>query len=110
MRRQPNLQPWSGASPPTAEAILQRFREEGLSPTSWANGPYAHYSLHSHPYHKVLYAVRGSITFVTYPDRAAYRLQAGDRLDLPAGTEHSADVGPEGVECIEAPRYQAAGA
>lgn len=105
MRERPALRRWDGASPPTREAILQRFREEGLEPHTWANGPYDHYAAHSHPYHKVLYALRGSITFVTYPDRTAYELHAGDRLDLPPGTEHSADVGPDGVECVEAPRY-----
>lgn len=105
MRGRPALQPWDGPEPPTKEAILRRFRDEGLEPRAWANGPYDHYTAHSHPYHKVLYAVRGSITFTTYPDRAAYTLRPGDRLDLPPGTEHSADVGPEGVECVEAPPY-----
>jgi quercetin dioxygenase-like cupin family protein len=105
MRREPALARWTDAAPPTEEAVLQRFREEGLMPQAWSNGPYAHYSPHRHAYHKVLYAVRGSITFVTHPDRQRYELRAGDRLDLPPGTEHSADVGPEGVACIEAPRY-----
>jgi hypothetical protein len=29
-------------------------------------------------------------------------LNAGDRLDLPAGIVHDADVGPQGVVCLEA--------
>jgi hypothetical protein len=29
-------------------------------------------------------------------------LVPGDRLDLPAGVGHSATVGPDGVECLEA--------
>ncbi len=31
-------------------------------------------------------------------------LAAGDRLDLPAGTVHEAEVGPDGVTCLEAHR------
>ena len=31
-------------------------------------------------------------------------LHAGDRLDLPPGTEHSATVGPSGCQCMEASR------
>ena len=29
-------------------------------------------------------------------------LEAGDRLDLPAGTRHGATVGPRGCACVEA--------
>jgi hypothetical protein len=31
-------------------------------------------------------------------------LGPGDRLDIDAGTDHSASVGPEGVTCVEASR------
>jgi len=31
-------------------------------------------------------------------------LGPGDRLDLEPGTDHSATVGPHGVECLEAAR------
>ena len=32
---------------------------------------------------------------------ASHELRAGDRLDLPAGTIHAADVGPAWVRCLE---------
>jgi hypothetical protein len=32
-------------------------------------------------------------------------LAPGDRMELPAGTEHSATVGDAGVVCWEAARY-----
>ena len=32
----------------------------------------------------------------------AHDLAPGDRLEIAAGTDHSATVGPEGVECMEA--------
>jgi hypothetical protein len=44
--------------------------------------------------------VKGSITFRAGP--SSYRMGAGDRLEIDAGTEHAATVGPDGVECAEA--------
>ncbi|HSG78606.1 MAG TPA: cupin domain-containing protein [Acidimicrobiia bacterium] len=78
------------------------FADEGLQPTEWSNGPGHRYGEHTHPYHKVLVCVRGSITFHT-PD-GDLPLAAGDRLDLPAGTRHAATVGETGVTCREAAR------
>jgi quercetin dioxygenase-like cupin family protein len=53
-------------------------------------------------YHKVLFCLAGSITFRV--DGRDIALAPGDRLDLEAGTEHSATVGPEGCSCEEASR------
>ncbi len=76
------------------------FAEEGLSPHVWSNQAGFYYPEHSHPYHKVLFCIAGSITFHTR--EGDVQLRPGDRLDLPAGTAHSATVGPEGVTCMEA--------
>ena len=84
------------------EEIEARFAEEGLSPRSWGNPPGDVYGRHSHPYHKVLYCVSGSIVFHT--DDGDIQLHAGDRLDVEPGTGHAATVGPDGVECMEASR------
>jgi mannose-6-phosphate isomerase-like protein (cupin superfamily) len=79
------------------------FRAEGCSaPRAWGNAPGDRYGAHSHGYHKVLFCLNGSITFHLVDGDV--ELSAGDRLDLPPGTEHSATVGNEGVECIEASR------
>jgi cupin superfamily acireductone dioxygenase involved in methionine salvage len=48
----------------------------------------------------VLFCLSGSIVFHTRAGDVA--LEAGDRLDLPPGTEHAATVGPSGVTCVEA--------
>lgn len=97
--------PWPGgpqAAAPSEAAIREAYRAEGLSPYAWGNGPGDRYGVHTHATHKVLYCVRGSITF-TLGDRAV-ELLPGDRLDLPAGTPHGAVVGPAGVLCLEAHR------
>jgi quercetin dioxygenase-like cupin family protein len=82
--------------------VESAFRSEGLTPTSWGNGPGDEYGWHSHGHHKVLFCVSGSIVFHTRD--GAVELQAGDRLDLPPGTEHAATVGPSGCQCMEAYR------
>ncbi len=91
----------------TRAAIEARLREEGLSAMSWSNGPADVYSEHRHSYDKVLAAVAGSITFHLPELGTDVELRAGDRLDLPAGTLHSASVGANGVTCLEA--HMAAG-
>lgn len=76
------------------------FADEGLSPSGWSNGPGDRYAEHSHSYHKVLYCINGSITFVVDSDEIEVR--RGDRLDIPPQTPHAAIVGPDGVACMEA--------
>ena len=92
---------WEGA-PPDRQALEARFRDEGLSPHGWGNAPGDRYGRHAHGYEKVLYCVSGSITFHT--DDGDFELGPGDRLDVEPGTDHSATVGPGGVECMEASR------
>lgn len=84
-------------------AVVAAFAREGLTPHLWSNGPGDLYAPHAHEYHKVLYCLRGSIVF-RLADGTEVALRRGDRLDLEPGTRHSAVVGPDGVECIEAPR------
>jgi mannose-6-phosphate isomerase-like protein (cupin superfamily) len=87
----------SGASP---DAIESALRAEGLEPRAWGDGADVSYDPHVHGYHKVLYCVSGSIVFHTSGGDVA--LAPGDRLELPAGVEHSATVGHDGVQCVEA--------
>jgi len=60
------------------------------------------YAAHSHSYNKVIYVVQGSITFGLPELGKRLTLKAGDRLDLPSGTVHDAQVGAQGVVCLEA--------
>jgi quercetin dioxygenase-like cupin family protein len=98
------VQPWPEGGPPV-EAMIQRImNDEGLNPYRWSNAPGDVYHAHSHPYHKVIYVVQGSITF-GLPDLGEQAiLHPGDRLDLPAGVTHDAVVGPKGVVCLEGHR------
>lgn len=82
--------------------LRSRLAGEGLSAQAWSNGPHDAYGQHRHEYDKVLVAAAGSITFHLPELAREVKLIAGDRLDLPAQTLHGADVGPDGVTCLEA--------
>jgi quercetin dioxygenase-like cupin family protein len=82
------------------DSVEQKLRAEADHCYQWSNGPGAVYTVHDHPYRKILYVAQGSITF-TPPGTPAIVMKPGDRLDLPVGTPHGAVVGSEGVTCWE---------
>jgi quercetin dioxygenase-like cupin family protein len=88
----------------TFEELMARLKTEASGCYSWSNGPGDRYAAHSHNFEKVLYCVDGSITFVLESEGRHIALEAGDRMMLPAGTVHSAIVGPAGCTCIEGHR------
>ena len=89
--------------------VQQALEREGCAVSRWSNGAGAVYGVHDHPYHKVLVVTGGSITFTVGRQRQQVAMRSGDRLELPAGTPHSAVVGPEGVVCIEGQRASSPG-
>jgi quercetin dioxygenase-like cupin family protein len=82
--------------------LASRLRREGLDAQAWSNGPGDTYAPHSHGYDKVLVATSGSIVFHLIDTGRDVGLNAGERLELPAGTVHGATVGSGGVRCLEA--------
>lgn len=101
MKKPPRVTPWVDPENPTESTLRQLMADEGLDPYVWSNRPFDIYSAHSHGYDKVIYVVRGSITFGLPELNQSLTLKAGDRLDLPAGIVHNANVGSEGVVCLE---------
>ena len=75
---------WDGP-PPDRAAIEGRFRDEGLSPHGWGNGPGDRYGRHAHDYDKVLYCVSGGITFQTDAGDFDLRRQIAE-LELVTGS------------------------
>ena len=85
----------------TVEDAIAALGRDGCSaPRGWSNGPRDRYGWHEHDHHKVLFCLEGSIVFHTADGDVA--LQAGERLDLAAGTKHAATVGSKGCRCVEA--------
>ena len=77
------------------------FAREGCSePRPWGSAPGDRFGRHEHRRAKVLFCLEGSIVFHT--DGGDVALDAGDRLDLPAGTPHAATVCSVGCACVEA--------
>jgi quercetin dioxygenase-like cupin family protein len=85
-------------------ALRERLEAEATDAHAWSNGPGFRYPSHTHPFTKVLYCTEGSIDFFVESDRKTIHLEPGDRMELPAGTPHSAVVGPKGVACVEGKR------
>ncbi|MEJ2656691.1 MAG: hypothetical protein P8012_05785 [Desulfobacterales bacterium] len=95
---------WSDDQAPDEAVIRKILDAEDLQPYRWSNSPGDIYGAHSHTFHKVIYVVKGSITFGLPDTGDRILLHTGDRLDLPAGISHNAVVGNEGVVCLEAHR------
>ena len=93
---------WPEKQAPDEARLRSILADEDLHPYMWSNGPGDIYGAHSHAYHKVIYVVRGSITFGLPESGDEVILNAGDRLELPAGVTHNAVVGNQGVACLEA--------
>lgn len=85
---------WEGPSPPTFEQLGDRMRKEGLEVFVWSDPPGAVQEKHSHPYDEVRWVVRGKM--VVGWEGGELFLEAGDRLDLPAGTDHWGRVAGDG--------------
>ena len=93
---------WKAGKATRADAVAAFEAERCSAPRFWGNGPDERYGSHDHDYHKVLFCLGGSI--VSRTGDGDIELTAGDRLDIEPGTPHSATVGPEGCECVEASR------
>jgi quercetin dioxygenase-like cupin family protein len=92
---------WDRPAQATPAELQARLLEEGLFPYEWSNSPGDSYTPHIHDYDKVIVVVRGSITWVLPETNQAIETRVGDRIELPRGTWHAAEVGPEGVACLE---------
>lgn len=86
------------------EAARERLRDAGVDSWAWSNGPGDAYGAHEHATTKLLICAAGSITFHVGPDATPVELRAGEGFVLPAGTRHSAVVGPDGCTCLEGHR------
>ena len=81
------------------KAFEQQLRLEGFLHTYvWQDGPNAHYPDHTHPTETAHIILDGEMTLVMGGESATYR--AGERVDVPAGAVHSAQMGPSGCRYL----------
>jgi len=97
-----SVQRWPAEAPPDEALLRALLAGEGLDVFPWSNAPGELHAPHVHGYGNVLCVVQGSISFGLTDGQVV--LEAGDRLELPAGIEHAAVVGPDGVHCLEGHR------
>lgn len=103
--QKPAVKRWTWEKTLSESAILRSLEAEGFRASRWMNEPGYIYTAHAHEYDKVVLVMRGSITFFVPSMSEDYKLQPGDRLELPAGIAHRATVGPQGVLCLEGKAY-----
>jgi quercetin dioxygenase-like cupin family protein len=101
-----SIKRWNGPMP-SEESLRRIYATEGLQPYVWSNRPGDTYSVHRHPYTKVLRVIRGTIRFDLPERHDSVELGAGDELILSSGVAHGAVVGLNGVACLEAHRSSA---
>lgn len=79
-----------------AEKILQREGYRNLY--LWSDPPGTFYDWHTHPFDEVRLVVEGEIKIGT--EEGVVTLKKGDKMEVPAGTRHWAEVGPMGVSYL----------
>lgn len=108
---------WSGdRSKVELNRLISTLKSEGLHPTVMSEMPGAKYDTHNHAQAEIRWLVKGTMTLGVkltelegkpVPEGMEWlelELEAGDRVDLPAETDHWALVGPQGVTYLVASR------
>ncbi len=81
------------------EQLARRLREEGFKHTYvWQDGPDAFYADHTHPTETAHIILAGEMTLTM--DGQTHTFRTGERCDVPAGTVHSARMGPAGCRYL----------
>jgi quercetin dioxygenase-like cupin family protein len=86
---------WRGAEPPRERALRDELASRGFGASLWRDVPGARYEAHSHERDEALWVLEGEMIFEAAD--CTFRLGPGDRLELPAGTVHTAVAGKAGA-------------
>ena len=87
--------------PKGGEFIRSLSESQGLQSHRWSNQAGDYYPAHSHTFQKIIWVIRGEITFILPEYSKEVILGEGDRLELAANIVHEARVGKMGVTCLE---------
>jgi quercetin dioxygenase-like cupin family protein len=81
------------------QALAKKLRHEGFGNTYvWEDRPNAHYPDHTHVEETAHILLSGEMTLTMDGTTKTYR--TGERCDVPAGTVHSARMGPNGCRYL----------
>jgi len=79
--------------------IMEQLVKEGFGGvTTYQDAPGFEYSEHTHEKFAVHVILEGSM--VLTDKNGTKELKAGERFDIPAGTTHSAKMGPQGCKYV----------
>ena len=95
---------WEGRGRPDLERLREQLAGEGYQAVKWSGEPYQVYLPHAHIYTELLWLVEGSLTVILAEARRMLELNPGDRVEVPAGTPHASQAGPEGAVYLAATR------
>ena len=88
-----------------SERWIKTFEEEGFTSVyEWSDTSGTTYESHAHRGRVSLFVTDGSIEFDFSGENKLIR--AGERFDVPVGSEHSAVVGPQGWNVIVAEEFE----
>lgn len=81
------------------EEVKAKLTEEGFTDVYvWEDKANAKYPEHTHEKLTAHIVLQGEITLTD--KNGSKTLKAGERFDIPAGTTHSAECGPEGCKYV----------
>lgn len=92
---------WSRDYESAEEELIRLLDAKNITAERWVADEYEDFEYHTHTLDKQLWCVEGSIEFEI--SGQCISLQAGDALDLPSGTRHTAKAGFSGCVCYESP-------
>jgi quercetin dioxygenase-like cupin family protein len=91
---------WSPVYEAAEETLVKLLQAKKLKTERWTAEPGQLFAAHAHDYDNRLWCAEGSIILTVGEQQIS--LQAGDALELPANTIHSAVAGMNGCACYEA--------
>ena len=94
--------------PLTREAFESDLRREGFDVVHGGQQPNFAEELHAHDFDARIMVLSGEITVTR--DNKADTFRAGDHCEIPAGCQHTTNVGPEGVALMVGKAYRRASA
>ncbi len=81
---------WKKLSKPSFEEIVEMMKGEGLEPATFEVPKKVHFGEHTHDHHEIRIVVSGRMKFGVHGTEIT--LFPGDRIEVPAGTEHWAEA------------------
>ena len=81
---------WDKSAPPDEEETEANVRKEGYEPIRWTDPAGSNYPRHRHEVDELIWVLQGQILFNLSGQN--YLMNPGDRMYLPKGISHSANV------------------